>query len=177
MTSEKKTASKKSNKSELLTCCIDVPHGGQVIHHFILSPKLPKDGKAREWTLTDPESSVDVGLVEVGFCEDSTEMQRAFERTIFIVDLKDGGKDKNGLWRFVDHGAIPCEGSEDSLHAIDTEIINGGKTLLVYVHMEQLGKETVNFSYLASYIEDESGEVRVYRSEDPGIVVGRPVRP
>lgn len=176
MTSEKK-ATKKSNKSDSLTCSLDVPHGGQILQHFVLSPKLPKEGKAREWPLTDPESGQEIELVEVGFCEDSTDIQKAFERAICVVDLKDNGKDKNGIWRFVDHGAIPCEGSEDYLDAISTEIINGGRTLLVYVQLDQLGKETINFSYLASYIDNESGEVRVYRSEDPGIVVGRPVRP
>lgn len=175
MTSEKKAA-KKSKKNELSACCIDVPHGGQVIHHFVLSPQLPKNGKAQEWPLSDKKHK-DISVVEVGFCVDSDEIQRAFERTIFVVDLKDEGQAENGLWRFVDHGAIPCVGSEDSLHAISTEIINGGTTLLVYVHMDQLGKETINFGYLASFIENESGEVRVYRSEDPGIVVGRPVRP
>lgn len=178
MTSEKKTVSKKiSEKNEFQTCRVDVPHGGQILHHFVLTPQLPENGKARDWPLTDPETGKEISLVEVGFCEDSTPTQSAFERAIFVIDLADEGIAKEGIWYFVNHGAIPCHGSEDVLHAIDTEIVNGGKTLIVYVQLDQLGKETVNFSYLAAYIENTSGEARVYRSEDPGIVVGRPVRP
>lgn len=178
MSKDKKTPAKKPvkkpTKKSSLTCSVDVPRGGQIIHHFVLTPKLPKDGKARDWELADAETGKEVSLVEVGFCEESNAVEQVFERAILLVDM---AQDKQGSWCFVDNGAIPCEGSEDYLDAITTEIANSGKTLVVYIQLDQLGKETVNFSYVASFNDNDSGEIRVYRSADPGIVVGRPVRP
>jgi hypothetical protein len=67
-----------------------------------------------------------------------------------------------------------CATQGDQTHDIQTEIINNGRTLVVYVHSLALGQELINYSFVAAYTDTLSGETSIYASKDPGIIIKRP---
>lgn len=176
-TEPKKTGGKRKLGSKGVTR-IDVPQGGQVIGVYELTPQLPKDGKAVEWPLIDTSTGKQVSdLVAISFNEDSSSVQIDFERAILVVNI--AGEDDTCRWAFALNGFDICsiEG-EGQGQVIETEIVNYGKTLLVYVQSFAVdAQETINFSFVAAYTDKVSGMTTVYESKDPGVIVGRPTRP
>lgn len=174
-TAVKKVTGKKSGgASELI---IDVPQGGQVISTFELSPKRPKAGKSLTWKLVDTATRKKVSDLVVGFSVKSSPIEREFERAVLVVNLADDGDSKKGIWRFALNGVEAGDGTSDVLNDVATEITNQGKTLIAYIHALDLGKETINYGYVASFTDAASGEVTLYESRDPGISIGRPRGP
>jgi len=159
----------------VLTVCIGC--GAQSIQHLELTPALPVAGAATAWTLRDIESSETIDMIEVGFEVKSSAIQQEFERAVIVITIADADPGAQGVWRFADHGVVPCQNSDEISEAIDTEITDFGETLVAYIHLNQDGKVRINFSFVATYTDNLSGVVTTYHSADPGVIVGRPLRP
>lgn len=154
---------------------IKVPQGGQIIQTFNLTPSLPLDGKAANWLVIDPSAKkpVDIDKVYVSFSPKSSITEQYFERAVLIVNMQQNPADK-GTWRFVSKGVVVNGKTPDGDHDFLVDVIDQGMTLVVYVHVVGDAPEKVNFSYIASFTDATSGEVKVYESQDPGIGSGRP---
>src|SRR5690606_37970741 len=94
------------------------------------------------------------------------------ERAVLVINMAED--DKKGRWRFALEGIDVCSCTGDEAGDIHTEIINYGKTLLIYTHSPGLGKQYIQYSFVASYTDALSGQTTIYESKDPGIGVGRP---
>lgn len=171
-----KTPAKKAAPKK--TVCVgdvglEVPLGGQIIGTYELTPKAPKNGKASEWKLVNTGSGNQAAdEMTISFQENSTVIQRDLERAVVVIDMV--AKDKKGSWRFALSGVNVCATQGDQTHDIQTEIINNGRTLVVYVHSLALGQELINYSFVAAYTDTLSGETSIYASKDPTIWIKRP---
>lgn len=166
----KKSPQRPTGPEELI---IQVPPGGQVIGVYELAPQLPKDGKLSDWELTNTETgNVASDEIGIGFSEKSSSIQCDFERAVLVINMAED--DKKGRWRFALEGIDVCSCTGDETGDLHTEIVNYGKTLLIYAHSPGLGKQYTQFSFVASYTDALSGQTTIYVSKDPGIGVGRP---
>ncbi len=161
----------KTKKSDSAPLVIQVPQGGQVIGEFTLTPKKPGK-KAESWRLVNNATGEEVKGLAIGFSDESSDLQRAYERAVLVINMAD--TDKTGTWRFVLNGIVTGENTSDVNHDVYIETEQQGARLIAYVHAEQPGKETIDYGYLASFTDKKTGVVSIYESKDPGVIIGRP---
>lgn len=172
--SVKKTEVKKTTKNKEPDLTINVDKGGQTICTFLLTPSLPRKGKATDWQVVKADGSTkDLDSIKVSFSPDSTQTERYFERAVLIVKMLQNPED-DGVWRFSSDGVVVNSATPDSNHDIAVEVVDQGMTLIAYIHDIDSATEEVRYSYLASFTDKKSGQVTVYQSQDPGVGVGRP---
>lgn len=170
-----KTGKKVSPKKphELTDSTLDIAQGGQVVGTYVLTPKVPKDGKICDWKLVNTASgNATADLLTVRYSQDSSPIECDLERAVLVIDMI--AQDKKGNWRFIEDGINICNTEGDQAHDIYTDIINKGKTLLIYIHSLELGQDKINYSFVASYTDAASGQTFMYESKDPTILVKRP---
>lgn len=161
------------------TLLIDVPQGGASITTIKLTPKLPKAGQAQVWTMDDvtTEKVEKFSNVVVAFDENSLPDQVRYERAILVVHLSEKAQKQKGYWSFAFDGLQYVPSKEDDLHNIETQVSRDGQVLTLTIHNFGLNSEDVDFSFVAMYRDNQSGECPIYASADPGIRVGRPPGP
>lgn len=171
----------KSSKSKKLSVgnmpyTLSVPQGGQIIQEFNLMPSLPVSGQAANWNLFVPNdpSQEDIDNVVVAFSGDSTPVEREFERAVIVINIVQNPNETQGQWRFALNGVAPDGPTSDPDHDISVEITNGGYTLISYVHVYDDSLESISYGYVASFTNSTSGQVAIYESGDPGIIIRRP---
>lgn len=156
---------------------ITVPRGGQVIGIYELSPQLPVKGRFADWTIKmlDEESGSVVPVpddISVSFNKKSRGIQLELERAVLVIKL---AETDNGHWRFALNGIDVFSQTGELEHPLESEIIDYGRTLVLYLHAHQFDKKAViKFSYVVAYTDPNSGETTIYESKDPVIGVGRP---
>lgn len=161
-------------KPKLEEATIDVPQGGQVIGVWELSPMPPKNGTFSDWALVNTETSNLLSDdIVVGFSKKSSSIQSELERAVLVINIVDC-EPKVGRWRFALHGIDVCSEEGNLPYTLESEILNYGKTLVLYIHAVHLGKQKINFSFIAAYTDAATGIATIYESKDPTIIVGRP---
>lgn len=171
----KKVAKKPASKKlKLEDAVIDVPQGGQVIGVLELSPMPPKDGGFGDWALVNTETSNRLSdEIVVGFSKKSSTIQAELERAVLVINIVDC-EPNLGRWRFALQGIDVCNEEGNLPYSLESEILNYGKTLVLYIHAAQLGRQTINFSFIAAYTDAATGQATIYESKDPGIIITRP---
>jgi hypothetical protein len=154
---------------------LSVPKGGQIVRQLSLMPSLPVSGQAADWNLFDPNDpgQQDISSITVAFSAQSTAVQREFERAVFVINIVQNPNEPQGQWRFALNGVAP-DGPSDPSHDVSVEITDGGYTLVSYVHVYDDSLESINYGYVASFTDATSGQVTIYESSDPGIIIRRP---
>lgn len=154
---------------------IDITNGGSKVTALTLKPEKPSNNQAGDWALTSSGESI--SDIKVTFPEGSTPVEEQYERAVLVIDMHKSKKpDPKHTWRFIDSGVQYCNGQEDINHDITTKISNGGKTLTVVITEVGDIRENVQYSFLASCTNVESGVVKTYTSKDPAITINRKPR-
>lgn len=172
---EKKVVKKPTpRKPKLEDAIIDVPQGGQVIGVLELSPLPPTECAFSDWALVNTETSNLLSdEIVVGFSKKSSSIQSELERAVLVINIVDSDP-KAGRWRFALQGIDVCSEEGNLPYSLESEILNYGRTLVLYIQASHLGKQKINFSFIASYTDTATGIATIYESKDPIIVVGRP---
>lgn len=172
---EKKVVKKPTpRKLKLEDAVIDVPQGGQVIGVLELSPMPPSGGTHGDWALVNTETSNQLSDdIWVGFSKKSSSIQSELERAVLVINIVDSEPEK-GRWRFALQGIDVCKDEGNLPYSLESEILNYGKTLVLYIHAGHLGEQKINFSFIAAYTDAKTGVATIYESKDPGIFIGRP---
>lgn len=155
---------------------IKIPEGEGCMCYFQLTPDLPDNNGARGWMLTEtsPNKKDKVNNVLVSFSEKSSASECTIEQCVLVVNIDDSVQTDSSAWRFVLDGIQYCEGSDDNLHDINTEISSNGKILTITIKSLTKIAEKVSYSFVAMHTDKHSGECKIYESSDPGIGIGRP---
>ncbi|UTF61776.1 DP-EP family protein [Gilvimarinus sp. DA14] len=158
---------KKTQNYELV-----VPKGGAQIVSIELSPQLPEKGSAQVWPMNGVGKKKSFQNITVAFDPESDADDRRYEKAVLVFHLKTD--DKKGQWRFIEDGLIYAPGKGDTLHDIETRVAQDGCELVLTIHNFDDSNEDVDFSFVAMYRDNKSGEATIYTSADPGVRVGRP---
>ncbi|MFK8050963.1 MAG: hypothetical protein AB8B81_21225 [Halioglobus sp.] len=150
----------------------NVLRGSSNICHIEVYPLLPVNGDAQPWKMIE-NSGQEVDSLEVWFSAVSTRQQRQSERMVFVFNISETVQSKDVSWRFASGGLMYCETEADYLDNISLETTDNGKTLIATFKCLTDTTENFNFSFLAIYKENASGECRVLASADPGGSNGR----
>lgn len=154
------------------TLTITVPQGQGQIKNFTLKPSLPANGQPGNWAFQTIESDGSQQTIEnltVQFNKNSSWIQKQSEMCVLVVTIDESG------WRFAMEGTKSCANAgntADVLHDVRSEISGNGKVLTAYI--KSLGNldETVGFSFVAAYAQ-EDGTTTVYQSPDPNTNIKR----
>ncbi len=154
-----------------------IKKGESRIQHFTLVPESPVDGKAVPWTFTPvgnkPDAEVGVENLKIEFSKKSSKGQKQTERLVLIFQIPAAKAKDLYSWRFFGDGLLYCEGGEDYLDRISTEITDNAKSLVLTIKCLSDEVEKFNFSFLAMRRTVATGECHIFSSADPDGEVGR----
>ena len=153
---------------------IQIPKGCGSISYFQLTPVPPAEGHAQPWTLTENEGNGEpIDTIDVQFARGSDSLQRQSERCILVISLDEDVQTEAFSWRFALNAVQYHSGCSDKLHDISTSLSANGRTLSITIESVASDSEQVNYSFVAALKNNQSGEVTIYESSDPGIGIGR----
>ena len=156
---------------------INVPVGGIATLQLQLVPpfKNAAPGRPENWSiLNEAGEVVDPNSLQIVFNSDSCPFQRMRERALIMVTLTTAGSDKDDRFKFFGSGLEYAENKEDVNDDVTTDLTKDGQTLVFTIQNQGGAESTVDFGFLVSRKNRQTGELHIFEGPDPKIVIIRP---
>ncbi|WOJ98179.1 hypothetical protein R0137_06325 [Congregibacter brevis] len=155
---------------------IRVPQGESRVLHFVLTPRLPVNGKADDWAFvcTSESSGAHVTELDVAFSKSTPLAERRNEAAILVVEIDRLVQTSTTAWRFHSPGFLFAHGHGDVKNCFDFSLGADQTTMVTRITcLDDVG-ENFKFSFAAMRTDMDSGACDIYASADPQGSVGRP---
>lgn len=155
---------------------IVVPQGGVATLQLQVVPpmKSPPPG-VEPWTIIGPNGqAVDPNSLSIEFSSQSTNYERMRERAILMVTLTTAGSAREERFKFFGDGLEYGTDMEDLNDDVDTSVTKDGQTLVFTIQNQGGTSSVVDFGFLVSRKNKQTGELTIFEGPDPKIDIIRP---
>lgn len=156
---------------------INVPVGGVATLQLQLVPPFKNEDPARpaNWSiLNEAGEVVDPNTLQIMFNSDSCPYQRMRERALIMVTLTTAGSNVADRFKFFGNGLEYAEAKEDVNDDVTTDLTKDGQTLVFTIQNQGGESSTVDFGFLVSRKNRQTGELHIFEGPDPIIFIHRP---
>ncbi|UTA47633.1 DP-EP family protein [Simiduia sp. 21SJ11W-1] len=155
---------------------IVVPIGGVASLQLQLVPPFrnPSDNRPANWSvLNEAGEVVDANSLQISFNSDSQPYQRMRERALLMVTLSTAGSNLDDRFKFFGSGLEYAEDHEDVNDDVTTDLSKDGQTLVFTIQNQGGTQSTVDFGFLVSRKNRQTGELHIFEGPDPRMEIIR----
>ena len=155
---------------------IVVPKGGvAALQLQVVPPMAQPPAGVQPWTILGPNgNAVDPNSLSIEFSGQSNNYERMRERAILMVTLTTAGTGREERFKFFGAGLEYAEDMEDLNDDVDTSVTKDGQTLVFTIQNQGGTASTVDFGFLVSRKNRQTGELKIFEGPDPQIDITRP---
>lgn len=156
---------------------IQVPRGGVATLQLQLVPPYgkPENAPFPIWSLLGPDGQpADPNSLVVEFDGQSANFERMRERALLMVTLSTANTNREERFKFFGNGLEYADDREDVNDDVTTDLTKDSQTLVFTIQNQGGTSSTVDFGFLVSRKNRNTGELHIFEGPDPKIVIHRP---
>ncbi|MBB3169560.1 DP-EP family protein [Simiduia aestuariiviva] len=156
---------------------IQVPRGGVATLQLQLVPPYgkPENAPFPIWSLLGPDGQpADPNSLVVEFDGQSANFERMRERALLMVTLSTANTTREERFKFFGNGLEYADDREDVNDDVTTDLTKDSQTLVFTIQNQGGTSSTVDFGFLVSRKNRNTGELHIFEGPDPKIVIHRP---
>ncbi len=156
---------------------IQVPRGGVATLQLQLVPPYgkPENAPFPIWSLLGPDGQpADPNSLVVEFDGQSANFERMRERALLMVTLSTANTNREERFKFFGNGLEYADDREDVNDDVTTDLTKDSQTLVFTIQNQGGASSTVDFGFLVSRKNRNTGELHIFEGPDPKIVIHRP---